>query len=64
MLAAVYFLLNEVIRASLAKRELIGPLTEFVGSMNKPLTFVGSFVLLLGLLVATGMLRRAPTDAT
>ncbi len=60
MLAAVFFLLNEVVRATLEKNELIGPLTAFVGSMNQPLTFVGSFVLLLGLLAATGVRSSAP----
>ena len=36
------FPLNDAIRASLDKNKLIEPLTEFVGSMNQPLTFVGS----------------------
>lgn len=59
MLAAVFFLLNEVVRSSLDKSKLIAPLTEVVGSMNQPLTFAGSFVLLLGLLAATGIRSTA-----
>lgn len=57
MLAAVFFLLNEAVRSTLDEHKLIQPLTEFVGAMHQPLTFVGSFVLMLGLLAATGVLR-------
>jgi hypothetical protein len=57
MLAAVFFLLNEVVRSSLDRNKLIQPLTEFVGAMDQPLTFIGSFAVLLGLLVATGVLK-------
>ncbi len=55
-LAAVFFLLNEVVRSHLAKNDLIQPLTEIVGSMSQPLTFIGTFAVLLALLVATGVL--------
>ena len=55
LLAAVFFPLNEVIRSSLDKNTLIEPLTEFVGSMNQPLTFIGSFAVMLALLAATGI---------
>lgn len=55
LLAAVFFLLNEAIRSSLDKNKLIEPLTEFVGSMNQPLTFIGSFAVMLALLAATGI---------
>jgi len=63
LLAALFFLLNEWIRSTLARNELIGPLTEFVGSMSQHLTFIGAFALLLGLLAATGMLKTR-TDMT
>jgi hypothetical protein len=62
MLAAVFFLLNEVGRSSLDKNELIEPLTAFVASLNQPLTFVGTFVLFSGLLVATGVLRGRKSE--
>ena len=52
-----FFVLNELIRSSLAKNQLIEPLTEFVGSMNQAFTFVGSFAVLLALLAATGILN-------
>ena len=56
LLAGSFFVLNELIRSSLARNELIAPLTEFVGSMNQGFTFVGSFAALFALLAATGML--------
>lgn len=62
LLAGSFFFLNELIRTSLHDNALLEPLTGFVGSMNGAATFVGSFALLLALLVATGMLgarRRA-----
>ncbi len=55
LLAALFFRLNEVIRSSLDKNRLIEPLTEFVGSMNQPLTFIGSFAVMLALLATTGV---------
>lgn len=55
LLAASFFLLNEVIRTALDERALLQPLTGFVGSMNQAATFVGSFALLLALLAATGV---------
>ena len=55
LLAGSFFVLNEFIRSSLTKNKLIGPLTEFVGSMNQAFTFVGSFAVLLALLAATGI---------
>jgi hypothetical protein len=59
LLAGSFFLMNELIRSLLAKNELIGPLTEFVGSMSQPFTFVGSFAVLLTLLAATGVLHAS-----
>lgn len=56
LLAGVFFLLNEAIRFFLAKQDGIEPLTEFVGGLSGPWTFVGAFVLLLALLAATGIL--------
>jgi hypothetical protein len=51
--AALCFLLNEAIRALLTSAGLIDPLTEVVGSMSQPLTFIASFVLLFSLLAVT-----------
>lgn len=56
VLAGSSLVLNEVIRSSLTKNNLIEPLTEFVGSMNQGVTFVGSFAVLLVSLATTGML--------
>lgn len=55
LLAALFFPLNEVIRSSLEKNDLITPLTEFVGSMNPSFTFIGGFAVMLALLAATGI---------
>jgi hypothetical protein len=52
LLAGSCFPLNESIRIGLTKFGLIDPLTELVGSMNQPLTFVGTFALLSSLLAA------------
>lgn len=57
LLAALFFGVNEVVRATLKARDLIDPLTEFVGAMNPALTFIVSFVVLGALLAATGILR-------
>lgn len=55
LLAALFFFLNELIRSSLSRFDLIDPLTEFVGSMSQPVTFIGTFALLLALLAATAL---------
>ena len=57
LLAGAFFFLNELIRSTLTKNQLIEPLTEFVGSIDQAFTFVGSFAVLLALLAATGMLN-------
>lgn len=65
LLASLFFVLNEVIRSLLTSYELIDPLTEFVGSMSKPFTFIGAFAVLLLLLIATGLripVRRYAPD--
>ena len=49
------FFLNEAIRSSLTSFGLIDPLTQFVGSMNRPMTFVATFVLMFLLLAATAL---------
>ncbi|MDX1980811.1 MAG: hypothetical protein SFV51_11115, partial [Bryobacteraceae bacterium] len=38
LLAAIFFVLNEMIRMGLTRLGLIDPLTEFVGSLSQPLT--------------------------
>jgi hypothetical protein len=64
LLAPLTFLLNEAVRLFLTERGLIDPLTEWVGSKSQPLTFIGSFALLLSFLAATFLpiaeRRRAP----
>ncbi len=54
LLAGASFVLNELIRSSLSSNGLIEPLTATVGALHPVFTFVGSFVLLLALLVMTG----------
>ena len=41
--AGLCFFLNEAIGSLLTRFDLIDPLTEFVGSMSQPLTFIASF---------------------
>jgi hypothetical protein len=57
-MAGSFFSLNELIKELLEARSLLAPLTEFVGSLNQPLTFIASFVVMLALLIATGMLSK------
>jgi hypothetical protein len=63
LLAGLFFLLNELIRWLLTERNLIEPLTEFVGSLNQALTFVGAFALLFALLAATGIQKARHPSA-
>lgn len=60
LVVGALFLLNELIKSSLAQRDLLQPLTQLVGSLNQPLAFAGSFVAVLLSLVATGILKRSP----
>lgn len=60
LMVGSFFLLNEFIKSLLTQRDLIQPLTETVGSISQPLAFAGSFVFLLLLLAATGILRARP----
>ena len=53
--AAACFPLNEAIRSLLTSSGLIGPLTELVGAMSQPLTFIASFAILFSLLAATAL---------
>jgi hypothetical protein len=55
LVAALCFPLNDAIRAMLTSAGLIDPLTELIGSMNQPLTFVATFVLMFSLLAATAL---------
>ena len=63
LLAALFFGLNGWIRSTLSDRNLITPLTEVVGSMSQPLTFVGTFAVLLSLLIATGIRPAKPAPS-
>ena len=60
LLAACFFLFNELLRALLAGRGWIEPLTEGVGSMSQPWTFAGSFAVMLAVLLATGIRPTRP----
>jgi len=55
LVAGFCFFLNEAIRFLLMSFGLIDPLTEIVGSMSQPLTFIASFALLFSLLAATAL---------
>jgi hypothetical protein len=55
LVAGLCFFLNEGIRSLLASFGLIDPLTEVVGSMSQPLTFIATFALLLWLLAVTAL---------
>lgn len=55
LVAALCFPLNEAIRSLLTNFGLIDPLTEIVGSMSQPFTFIASFALLFSLLAATAL---------
>lgn len=64
LMAGSFFSLNELTKEFLEARFLLAPLTEFVGSLNQPFTFVASFAAMLALLVATGMLsKRGPSNS-
>jgi hypothetical protein len=56
LLAGSFFSLNEMIKSFLTSHHLIDPLTEFVGSLSQSFTFIGSFVVFLVSLTATGVL--------
>ena len=53
LLVSSFFTLNEYINTLLIKHSFIQPLTEFVGSFNELITFFGSFIVLLILLIFT-----------
>lgn len=55
LVAALCFPLNDAIRSLLASFGLIDPLTELVGSMSQPVTFIATFALLFSLLAATAL---------
>lgn len=58
LLAGSTFVLNQFINSFLIKQNLIQPLTEFVGSLNQLITFLGSFSVLLILLTLTGIANK------
>ena len=55
LLAAAFFVLNEVIRSVLTAVDLIDPLTRFVGSLSQPVTFVATFSVMVVLLAALAL---------
>lgn len=64
LLAALLFPLNDGLRWLLQRLDLIGPLTEAVGTASQAVVFVSSFLLVLGLLTATGILAPKATGRT
>jgi hypothetical protein len=54
LLAAFFFVPNEMIRMVLTQFDLIDPLTQ-LGSPNQPPTFAAAFALLATLLAATAL---------
>ncbi len=50
LMASLIHPFNDLIKSFLDKRDLIDPLTEFVGSMNKSLAFISVFLVLSALL--------------
>ena len=57
LVAGFSFIMMELVRSSLTKNGLIVPLTEFVGSMNQAVAFVGCFALMFAALAATGVFK-------
>ena len=55
LLAGSCFTANDAIVSLLTRFDLIDPLTEAVGSMSRPLTFIATFALLFSLLAATAL---------
>lgn len=55
LLAGSCFTANDAIRSVLTRFDLIDPLTEVVGSMSQPLTFIATFALFFTLLAATAL---------
>jgi hypothetical protein len=55
LVAALCFPLNDAIRSLLASFGLIDPLTEIIGAMSQPLTFLATFVLMFSLLAVTAL---------
>lgn len=53
LIVSSFFTLNGYINSILINHNLIQPLTEFVGSLNQLITFLGSFMVLLILLAFT-----------
>lgn len=60
LLVSLFFPLNEYVNQLLAKNNMLQPLLEAVGSLSKPITFIGSFVVLLLLLAVTGVTYKRP----
>ncbi|RIW12414.1 hypothetical protein D0X99_19290 [Algoriphagus lacus] len=67
LLVSSFFTLNNYINLFLIQRNLIQPVTEFVGSINQVLVFMGSFMLMFSLLILTGIANKRkgakPTSA-
>jgi len=55
LLVSSFYFLNELTKTLLTKHNYIQPLTEFVGSFNQLITFLGSFIVLLILLTFTAI---------
>jgi hypothetical protein len=55
------FIVNDFITVLLINLDLIQPLTEFVGSLNQSILFLGSFFILFILLISTGIYKTKGT---
>lgn len=60
LVVSTFYTLNGFVNMLLIKNKYIQPLTEFVGSLNKVYTFIGSFIVLLVLLISTGIVKKRP----
>lgn len=58
LLVSSFFVLNNYINTVLIKYNFIQPLTEFVGSLNELISFLGTFIVLLILLTLTGIANK------
>ncbi|QNA45343.1 hypothetical protein [Lacibacter sediminis] len=58
LLSGSFFVINDSIGKLLLKYDLIQPLTEFVGTLPKVMTVIGTFVALLIGLVLTGIVKK------
>lgn len=59
LLSSTFFFINDFIYLILNKKDLIQPLTKFIGSLNQQITFFVSFIVLFFLLIFTGITNKS-----